>query len=130
MFKHITPILIAKNLEETIAFYTQNLGFSVDFVYNEPGIDGYAALYRDGAFIHFREGQPPSHPSCFGGISIEVENVDQFYQELLDRKGLPQGFPRQFPCIREHPPEDKDYGVRDMFLVDLNGYIVTILSPL
>ena len=130
MIKRLMPILMAQNLDETVAFYTDKLGFAVDFVFKEPGIDGYASLYRDEVFINFREGTPPENPSSFGGISIEVDNVDEFYQELVDRGALPKNYPRQFPHIREHPPEDKDYGVRDMFLVDPNGYILTALTPL
>ena len=130
MIKHLTPILMARDLDETVAFYTGKLGFTVDFVYKEPGIDGYASLYRNEVFINFREGMPPENPGSFGGISIEVDDVDEFYQELVDQGALPQDYPRQFPRIREHPPEDKDYGVRDMFLVDLNGYILTALTPL
>ncbi len=112
-----------------MVFYTEKLGFSIDFVFNEPSLDGYTALHRDEAFINFREGTPPVQPGSFGGISIEVEDVDVFYQELITRKALPPDFPRQFPHIREHAPEDKAYGVRDMFLVDLNRYIVTVLTP-
>ena len=130
MIKHLAPILIARNLDETILYYTEKLGFLVDFVYKEPGIDGYASVYWDHVSIKFREGTPPEDPSCFGGLSIEVENVDAFYEELVERQALPSGYPRQFACIREHPPEDKDYGVRDMFLVDPNGYLLTALTPL
>ena len=130
MINSLAPILMAKNLDATVAFYIEKLGFEVDFVFKEPGIDGYARLYRDNVFINFREGTPPSDPSSFGGISLEVENVDAFYEELVQRQALPDDYPRQFSCIREHPPESKEYGVRDMFLVDLNGYIITALSPL
>lgn len=131
MLKSLAPILIAKDLNETVNFYTEKLGFQLDFIYNEPGIDGYASIYRDNVIIHFREGQPPSNPSSFGGISIEVDDVDALFQELKQKpEALPVGYPRDFSHIREHGPEDKEYGVRDMFLVDLNGYIITILSPI
>ena len=130
MIRSLTPILIAKNLDETIAFYRDKLNFSVDYIFKEPGIDAYASLYREEIFINFREGTPPKNPSSFGGLSIEVEDIDQFYQELVTKNALPEKFPREFSCIREHPPEDKEYGVRDMFLVDLNGYILNLLTPL
>ncbi len=130
MVTNLTPILVAKDLEETVAFYADKLGFGVDFIFKELGIDGYASLYRDNFHINIREGEPPNDPGSFGGISIEVENVDRFYDDLVERRAFPADYPRQFSCIREHPPEDKEYGVRDLFLVDPNGYVITVLTPL
>ena len=107
MITGLAPILVAKNLDETVSFYTEKLGFEVDFVFKEPGIDGYASLCLEGFRVNFREGSSPGEPSSFGGISIEVVDVDEFYATLVKRDALPTDFPRQFSCIREHPPEDK-----------------------
>ena len=129
-FRHISPILIARDLDETISFYRGKLGFVVDFVYKEEGIDPYASLYRDGSSVNFRQGILPPEPSCYGGIAVIVDNVDELYEELKERGAFGEDFPGEYSCIREHPPEDKEYGVRDMFLVDPNGFIIQFLSPL
>lgn len=126
--KKIAPMLMALDLDRTVAFYCDRLGFEVEFVYREPGVDPYASLARDGCSIKFRKGSLPPDPSSYGGISIEVGDVDEMYKELQERGAFDEKYPRQFSCIREHPPQDKDDGVKDMFLVDPNGYIVTYLS--
>ena len=123
-------MLIARDIDETISFYRDKLGFQVDFVYREEGIDPYASLYREGFSINFRQGFLPPEPSCYGGIAVIVDDVDKFYEEIKERGALGEDFPGHYSCIREHPPEDKEYGVRDMFLVDPNGYIIQFLSPL
>ncbi|MCZ6718444.1 MAG: VOC family protein [Gammaproteobacteria bacterium] len=128
--KQINPILMALDLDMTIAFYRDRLGFEVEFVYRESGINPYASLVRNGCSIKFRQGSLPTDPSSYGGISIEVEDVDEMYFELQERGAFDENYPREFSCIREHPPEDKEYGVKDMFLVDPNGYVITYLTPL
>ena len=62
MVTNLTPILVAKDLEETVAFYADKLGFGVDFIFKELGIDGYASLYRDNFYINIREGESPNDP--------------------------------------------------------------------
>lgn len=128
--QQLHPMLITNNLEDTVAFYRDQLGFEVEWVFQESGMFGYAALNLDGHGIRFREGELPPDPSSYGGLSIEVDDVDALYEDLKRRGAFGKDYPRQYSYIREHPPEDKDYGVRDMFLVDPNGYILTFLTPL
>ncbi|HIG73543.1 MAG TPA: hypothetical protein EYQ24_02885, partial [Bacteroidetes bacterium] len=74
--------------------------------------------------IHFRQGTPPETPGVDGGVYLQVRDVDRFYAEIRERGAFGEGFPRAFAAIREHPPEDKDYRLRDTIFVDLNGYVV------
>lgn len=128
--QQLHPMLITNDLESTVAYYRDKLGFEVEWVFQEAGMFGYAALSLDGFGIRFREGELPPNPSSYGGLSIEVDDVDALFDTLKRRGALPEDYPKQYSYIREHPPEDKDYGVRDMFLVDPNGYILTFLTPL
>jgi len=127
--RQIIPMLIAEDLDATIKYYCEKLGFEINFIITE-GIDPYASVYRDGTLINFSQGTLPPEPSCYGGIAVQVDDVDELYEELKQRGALSKDFPKHYSCIREHPPEDKEYGLRDMFLVDPNGYIIHFLTPL
>lgn len=127
--EHIDAMLIAEDIDATVDFYCDKLGFELGFLIKE-GIIPFASVYRDYTSINFREGKISSPPGENGGIVLQVDDVDEFYEEIKKRGALSDNFPQSYPGIREHPPEDKDYGIRDMFLVDPNGYIIQILTPL
>ena len=127
--EHLDAMLIAEDIDATVGFYCDKLGFVLGFIIKE-GIIPYASVYRDDVSLNFRQGKIESAPGENGGIVIQVDDIDEFYEELKGRGAFGKDFPQSYPSIREHPPEDKDYGIRDMFLVDPNGYIIHILTPL
>ena len=127
--QHIDAMLIAEDIDATVEYYCKKLGFELGFIIKEEIIP-YASVYRDDVSLNFREGKIETAPGDNGGIVIQVDDVDEFYNEIKKRGALSKDFPQSYPGIREHPPEDKDYGIRDMFLVDPNGYIIHILTPL
>ena len=127
--EHIDAMIIAEDIDATVGFYCDKLGFELGFIIKEE-IVPYASVYRDDVSLNFREGKISSEPGENGGIVIQVDNIDEFFEELKNRKAFGEEFPQSYPSIREHPPEDKDYGIRDMFLIDPNGYIIHILTPL
>ena len=127
--EHIDAMLIAEDIDATVEYYCDKLGFELGFIIKE-GIIPFASVYRDDVAINFREGSIKSGPGDNGGIVIQVDDVDDFYEEIKKRGALSPDFPQSYPSIREHPPEDKDYGIRDMFLIDPNGYIIQVLTPL
>jgi len=127
--EHLDAMLIAEDIDATVEFYCDKLGFELGFIIKE-GIIPYASVYRDDVSLNFREGKINSEPGENGGIVIQVDEIDEYYEELKKRGALSEDFPKSFPSIREHPPEDKDYGIRDMFMLDPNGYIIQILTPL
>ena len=73
------PILFVRDVERAVAYYSDQLGFTVDFLHGNPAF--YAAVSRDGACLHLRF----VHEPCFadfsareGGLilaTIEVTNV-------------------------------------------------------
>ena len=48
--KQITPLLLVSDLERAIAFYVQQLGFTLAFIYE----DFYAGIEKDGHPIHLK----------------------------------------------------------------------------
>ena len=123
-FHEIAPMLGVPDVEATAKYYEAKLGFEIEFVATGTDLPSYAVVYRDGFYLHFIERDVCLEPGILGGVNISVDDVDQYYQELQERGALRADFPTAFPAIREHSPEDKEYGRRDMILVDPNGYIL------
>ena len=127
--EHLDAILIAENIDDTIKFYCDKLGFELGFIIRE-GMIPFASIYRNNVSLNFREEKISSPPSENGGIVLPVDDIDEFYEEIKKHGALSKDFPKSYSTIREHPPEDKDYGIRGMFMIDPNGYIIQILTPL
>lgn len=81
-FECIIPILNVKNLSESIRFYTDTLGFKVDW----GGEDGstMASVSRDRCSIMLCEGSQ-GQPGTW--IWIGVENISPLYEEYK-KKGI------------------------------------------
>jgi predicted enzyme related to lactoylglutathione lyase len=54
--KQITPLLLVTNLERAIQFYTEQLGFTLDFRYD----DFYAGIEKDGHPVHLKMVDQPA----------------------------------------------------------------------
>ncbi|MBT3267125.1 VOC family protein [Candidatus Poribacteria bacterium] len=125
----IVPILPVPDVAAAVAYYRDRLGFEVLFMHSPEGVGDYAGVSRDGCDIHFNQGAAPELPNTGTALYLQVRDVDRFYAEIRERGAFAPGFPRVFPAIREHPPEDKEYGLRDTIFVDPHGYIVVAGTP-
>jgi catechol 2,3-dioxygenase-like lactoylglutathione lyase family enzyme len=52
--KKMSPQLLVRDLDRSIAFYTGKLGFELEFRYE----DFYAGIIKDGCSIHLKTGMP------------------------------------------------------------------------
>lgn len=108
MLNSAVPILASTNTEETIAFYTQKLGFTF---YSDW--EGYLIFGRDTIFIHLwptEDENIPKNTGCY----INVTEVDALYVELK-KHGI------------VHPNgaiENKEWGMRQFSILDNNGNII------
>lgn len=79
------PVLPARDLARTVAFWVDSLGFAGEVV-----ADDYAIVERDGVQVHF---WGPAHGldpmSNDGGCRFRVENVDAFHEELREHVFAP-----------------------------------------
>lgn len=128
--KSLAPILEVVSVADAVAFYCDKLGFSEVFIAESPHLATYAAVHRDGFAVHFIEQGGRDASDVRSGINIMVDDVDALYLEFKERGAFAEGFPRHLDAIREHPPEDKEYGMRDIIFVDPNGYILVFGHPL
>jgi len=114
-FLQITPFMHVADLDATLAFFADVLGFRA--LYREPG---YAYIEREGCGIRILEageGNPVLPGNRRFRYYIDVRDVDALYAELkpaLDR--LP---PRDV-----HGPADKPYGQRELLVLAPDGDLV------
>ncbi len=102
------PIFAVTELSAAVDFYTHSLGFTVFMQTTDPM--PYAVLGRDGVQVHLtvddsRRGK--------GAMYAMTDDVDALYEELKG-KGV---------RIVE-PPDDRVYGMRDMYFNDSCGNMI------
>jgi len=103
----ITPLVPVANLDSSVEFFTETLGFEAVF-----RMEGYAYLKRDQVAIRllkaaFDTQDPARQQSCY----IDVEELDALYAELKSKLDqLPEG--------RVRAPFNQDYGQREFHVTD------------
>ena len=109
---HSAPIFPVSNVQETIDWYQENLGFQIDFKWDDPVT--YAVTSRDDIKIHFSQRDDNFTPSSVHtALYIFTYDVDAVFEELR-KKGITEGEIETF-----------DYGMRAFDLTDINGFRLT-----
>jgi len=114
-FRQATPCLNVPNFDETVAFFTDVLGFEAETF----GFSGYAYLDREGVGIRVAHKDAPI-PEGEGwcGVYIDVWDVDALYAELEDKLAhLPPG--------DVEGPVDRFYGQRELLIRAPFGKMIT-----
>ena len=109
---NIRPLIRTHQLDETIEFYTNILGFTCA-AYNKE--EGWAALVRDRTEIMAalpNEHYPFEKPVFTGSFYFLTDDVDQVWLEFNLKAAI---------C---YPIEDFDYGMREFAIFDNNGYLL------
>ena len=113
MLTDINPKLPMRDKNITREFYINKLGFkelgSVEF-------DGYLMMKKDQIQIHFFEFKELDPKENYGQVYIRSDNIDSFYQSLLDRKTTihPNG-----------PLETKHWGQKEFSVLDPDNNLLT-----
>ena len=126
----LAPMLNVNSVSETVSYYRDSLGFTVSLIAESPSLATYAIVQRDGFEVHFVEDTGQNGADVLSGINARVDDVDALYLEFKERGAFAPGFPRHLDEIREHGPEDKEYGMRDIIFVDPNGFVLVFGQPL
>jgi uncharacterized glyoxalase superfamily protein PhnB len=106
----LVPVLWTNDLDQTIAFYEQILGFEC-----VNRIEGWAALKKDS--VELMVSLPNAHEAkdkiqFTGSFYFRPDSVEEFWQRLKDKATI------------VYPIEDFDYGMREFTVRDNNGYIL------
>lgn len=115
----MTPELEAKDLEETIRFYTERLGFDLAGAWPD---DEPTLCFLDHGDVHlmfFTEGRPDERdgPALSGQLRFDVTNVAGLHARLAGQVEVLWG------------PEVYDYGRREFSIRDPNGYALVFSEP-
>ena len=113
----IAPIVPVSDIDSTVAFYTDALGFTLRFR-NPEGT--YALVARDGAGIALVEAADENAlRATRTNISayIWVKDLDALWSELAPQlTTLPEG--------RVRSPFAQDYGMREFHVKDPDGFLI------
>ncbi len=115
-FNDCTPILVVRDIEKSVAYYRDRLGFTVDFTYGEP--PSYAGVYRGSVLLHLQAESQTDRPPGGSAVYLYVEDADRTHTELRERGAR-----------IEKEPQDYPYGLRDFDVRDLDGNRLVIASP-
>lgn len=98
------------NLEQSLDYYTNVLGFSERFRFGD-----YAGVEYGDVQIHL-SGPAATNKRMTGQASIYIfcDNCDAYYEEIRARGASAQA-----------PPKDYPYGMRDFVVEDPDGNLVT-----
>jgi catechol 2,3-dioxygenase-like lactoylglutathione lyase family enzyme len=122
--ERISPFFIVSNVDRTIAFYRDKLGFETTF--QEPDQDPFFAIVcRDGAQLFVKSDQnvtplpnPKRHPSMRWDAYVYVPNPDALAAEFVEHG-----------AAFSVPLKDTHDGLRGFELTDPDGYVLFFGRP-
>lgn len=116
--KTLSPIVPVSDMDDSIEFYTDVLGFHIALQ-----SDDYSILTKDNASLHLTRAENPSvldatrdHLSFY----LEVEDVESLWSHV-------SGFRDRYK-VRDL--FDRDYGMREFHMIDPNGCLIFVGEPI
>lgn len=83
-FSHASTIFPSSDIQQSIAFYTQKLGFTLNFEWGDPV--SYAVLKKEEVGLHLSLSDPgASHQASGNRLYIFVYDVETLYTEFKAR---------------------------------------------
>lgn len=117
------PFFIVRNVDQTIAFYRDKLGF--ESLHQEPEREPFFAMVsRDGAMLFIKSGEadplpnPKRDPAIRWDAYVSVNDPDSLAAEFVDR-----GVAFSVPLTETHD------GLRGFEITDPNGYALFFGRP-
>jgi catechol 2,3-dioxygenase-like lactoylglutathione lyase family enzyme len=116
--KKMSPQLLVSDLDSSMAFYTEKLGFDVDFRHE----DFYSGVIKEGYSIHLKLGSPlrderqNKRDNEDLDIVFSVQGIEDLYEEYSARS-----------VEFTQPLRDMAYG-KEFYVVDPDGYLLGFLE--
>lgn len=117
---YLSPLLAVRNVEETIEFYKNILGFETGMVFPDENNPEYADLSKDGMVMMFLLAKNMgigSDEKLGIGVNLYMEidgDIDEYYAELKNK-----GAKIVYDINDEH------FGIRNFSIEDIDGYQLT-----
>jgi uncharacterized glyoxalase superfamily protein PhnB len=121
-FKKLTPNLLVANVERSLAFYTDTLGFARGMTVPDASPFVFASVTSGDVEIFFNDAATAvkEYPAFAGKpigatstMFIELAGVDALHDRIKSRATIAM------------PIETKFYGMREFAIVDPDGYVIT-----
>ncbi len=113
-FRSLTPMLQTGDMDRTIAWYGDVLGFCC---VRRMG-DDWCRLEQDGVSLMFMRNAHVGAPHATATQYIYVDDVAALWHTLKDR------------IAAEWGPDDMPYGMREFAIRDPDGYLISFGQPL
>jgi catechol 2,3-dioxygenase-like lactoylglutathione lyase family enzyme len=123
-FLRLTPNLVVRDVERSVRFYCDVLGFEMDKHVPDQQPFVFASVRGGGVEIFFNQhetvvGEYPAFKDVpLGGtftLYLAMQGVDDLHKEVQERR---------IPVVM--PIETKFYGVREFAIADPDGYLLTL----
>ena len=132
-FSDVTPNLVVSNVERSLAFYRDVLGFSQIAVVPDAPPLVFAWMQRDGVNVFLngvddvRKDHPELAARALGGASSMFM--------VLEAATIADGVDAMFASVQSHarilqPLKDQFYGMREFAIEDPDGYIIVFAQEL
>ena len=115
--RKISPMLAVADMEQTLAFYHDMLGFNATMKSSE-----YSIVERDRQTIHFMKAASEEVMKCVRGhteIYIEVSSIGSLWEHVKTFKDR----------YRIRDLFERDYGMTEFHVEDPNGCLVFVGEP-
>jgi uncharacterized glyoxalase superfamily protein PhnB len=119
--RELVPLLFVDDMERSMAFYRDRLGFKVAGVWEPDGKPSWCRLQRDGSAVMLQLACEEDGPAESRGRGIG------FFFICDDAAAVHAEFSRR--GLQLNPPEVAFYGMKQVFLKDPDGYELCFESP-
>jgi catechol 2,3-dioxygenase-like lactoylglutathione lyase family enzyme len=82
-YNHAAPQFVVRDVAKSIDYYTEILGFSVDYLSGSP--PGYVVIVRDEVYIHLCIQEVQDFRIGPGCAFVSVDNVDEIWKNIQDK---------------------------------------------
>lgn len=120
--RQLWPLLLVQDIERSLAFYRDRLGFTVVDQAESQGKAFWCRVERDGVSLMLQHAEEDDGPAAGRGrgvtFYIVCHDADALFAEFASR-GLALA-----------PPQNTYYGMRQLFVPEPDGYVVCFESPI
>lgn len=107
-FQSLIPILYSSNMQQSFAYYTEQLGFEKKWEWGNPVDFGCVGKDEVEIFFCLKDLGNPGTWLC-----LNVDNVDEYYEDIKARG-----------ANIVTPPKDMEWNMREMVVKDPDGHCI------